>query len=443
MNVHMLLDFIQGFAIAACASIFYASHLEYRKAVRHWTIKAATWAAGSLYIMLGTFLRENLVGIMGPSNNSIQLTESIIVHTGPVYAIAVNALIIFSFHYLLCCTLFSGSLLRKLFITLMWYVIIIVVEPITLMLLEPFETSTPLIRDTLYYAINTSFLLLLALLFRRYRQMQQLLGGNRMFLLQCIVPICSCLYLSVYVYRSLQTDTLDIVMYLLAIIFIAVINAIIYVVFRQQQKFYKEKYENLLLVQDYQHREDYYGELEAHHREIRIMRHDIRNQLLAAYEKSDSGELKDLLAVLDEPPLVLTGNSGLNQLISAKMRRAKESGIRCDFNIELPQHMAFKQMDLGALVGNIMDNAIEACQHSQGERVFCLELLYQRHALVIRCENSTDGAAVTGQTRKEDKRNHGFGMLSIERIVHKYSGTMTVKNEGDNFILEILLWEPR
>jgi hypothetical protein len=79
----------------------------------------------------------------------------------------------------------------------------------------------------------------------------------------------------------------------------------------------------------------------------------------------------------------------------------KETGITCEFEIKCPETMKFSDSDLSSLIGNILDNAREACEHSSTRKYVQLKLVYFNHSLVGSCENSTDSKVTTLTTRKK------------------------------------------
>lgn len=358
------------------------------------------------------------------------------------YQPILNTLASFPYQLLGCVLLFQGSWLRKIWLTLIGYIGIIATETVAILVFLPLWSVEVIKQSSRVIAYAHLVLLLIcALLMKRCIGTIELLGSNRLFALQCVVPVSSLLFMLAYstsTIASFQT-----IFHISLTAFIVIVNFFVFFSFLQQQKYFKETYERILLSADYQHREEYYRELEEHQKEVHLIRHDLKNQLLAVRDENDMTELDSIIQTLDRKQLHFTENIGLNQLLGAKMRRARADDIHCDFNIRVPGQMGFSQVDIGALVGNIIDNAIEACLYCPGERVFSLELRYHKHTLIIRSQNSTDGTVTNGQTRKPDKENNGFGLLSIDKTVKKYNGTMTWEIRDSLFSLDILLWEPK
>ena len=111
-------------------------------------------------------------------------------------------------------------------------------------------------------------------------------------------------------------------------------------------------------------------------------------------------------------------------------------GEKLDF---MPAH------EIYALFGNILDNGIEAVRAlpDADMRVIKLKIIAQNEMLSIRQQNyTTSPLAFAGglpQTTKNDKKLHGYGVKSIDRIVKSYGGGCIFSTEDDIFTLDILL----
>ena len=107
--------------------------------------------------------------------------------------------------------------------------------------------------------------------------------------------------------------------------------------------------------------------------------------------------------------------------------------------------MAFMEvMDIFSLFGNILDNAIEHQSILEPEKRFIhLSVRSTNQLLLIHAENHLEGELVMRNgipvTTKEDKNYHGYGMLSIRRIVEKYGGSFSISTEDQLFQIDIIL----
>jgi len=90
--------------------------------------------------------------------------------------------------------------------------------------------------------------------------------------------------------------------------------------------------------------------------------------------------------------------------------------IEAKLDVKLPEILGITGTDLGVLFGNILDNAIEACESCKKEKWIDLFAVYENHGIVICCKNSCSETVMDLHTRKSDKRNHGFGLSSVNKL---------------------------
>lgn len=113
-----------------------------------------------------------------------------------------------------------------------------------------------------------------------------------------------------------------------------------------------------------------------------------------------------------------------------------------DYKATVPRELAVSDIDLCVVIGNLIDNAVEACEKVEPQHQFIrLYIGILRRQLYISVSNAT-GEAV----RKLDEEyittkrgNHGHGLKRINNIVNKYDGYINRKNEPGVFVTEIML----
>lgn len=269
-------------------------------------------------------------------------------------------------------------------------------------------------------------------------------GEKRFYLLQTTVPLLSALFFVLYPVFDGERSPEDDLRYFIIVLLFAAINCIHYVVFEFYQQAERKNYEQQLLNQVYVHREEYYCRMEQHQKEIRKIRHDLKNQLLAI--RADNPEIKNQVNVLlrdiqEQEETLFTKHQGLNLLLNNKYQRAKESSIQCSFEVKVPETIQFEAKDLGSLIGNAIDNAIEACQYCKENRYIALQLIYFNHMLVMTIENSFDGVVRELTTRKQIAYEHGFGTDSMRSVTQKYNGDMSYEFLENCFRLEVSIGE--
>ena len=183
---------------------------------------------------------------------------------------------------------------------------------------------------------------------------------------------------------------------------------------------------------------------------MRGWRHDYHNHLqsLKVYVQNDQKPQavsyldrleKDLESVDD---LIRTGNVAMDAILNSKLSLAKQRGIAVDYSAAVPQKLTVRDIDLCVIIGNLIDNAVEACDKIEDGRKFIrLYIGVLKDQLYISVTNAT-----TELVRKLDaeyvtkkRGNHGNGLKRINLAVEKYEGFVNRKNEPGVFVTEIML----
>ena len=197
----------------------------------------------------------------------------------------------------------------------------------------------------------------------------------------------------------------------------------------------------------------HYDEVENMYRTMRGWRHDYHNhiQAMKAYaELGKYGELIAYLGRLDEnlyqvDTVIKTGNLMMDAVLGSKLGLMKKRGIRTDVTVHVPKGMKLTDMELCVLVGNLLDNAIEACEEVEEEenrfiRIYMDTLQEQFYLSVMNGMNGRAQRKGTGfVSRKRSGGLPGFGLQRVDRIVEKYGGFLNRQTEEGGFATEILL----
>ena len=197
----------------------------------------------------------------------------------------------------------------------------------------------------------------------------------------------------------------------------------------------------------------HYDEVENMYRTMRGWRHDYHNhiQAMKAYaELGKYGELIAYLGRLDEnlyqvDTVIKTGNLMMDAVLGSKLGLMKKRGIRTDVTVHVPKGMKLTDMELCVLVGNLLDNAIEACEEVEEEenrfiRIYMDTLQEQFYLSVMNGMNGRAQRKGAGfVSRKRPDGLPGFGLQRVDRIVEKYGGYLNRQTEEGVFATEILL----
>ena len=166
--------------------------------------------------------------------------------------------------------------------------------------------------------------------------------------------------------------------------------------------------------------------------------HDLHNHIEAIYQCLNQGDIQEAVRYCEDlrtpvreiSQTVWTGDKALDYLISSKMSLAEQEHIKTKVNIEYPHNTNIRSVDLTTILGNLLDNALEAAEAAPDELRFLNFTIRRINAmLIIKVENGYGNAPAGNggelETTKEDKAAHGWGLKSVQTAADRYDGTIT------------------
>ena len=213
----------------------------------------------------------------------------------------------------------------------------------------------------------------------------------------------------------------------------------------------KERDEQLLQVKVEALEEKYQEMLKS-----RKVVHDMKNHLLALkkYDQERDWEglhqyLNELSDdMLDDSYQIWTGNRMLDMILNQKTKDAKEKETDMQIETEVFATLPFSDREIISLFGNVLDNALEACERIQDKKRWIkIKIKKKNHLLYIETSNAIKEMPVQNQkgfvSVKEDEILHGYGMKNIQDIVRKYDGIFRYKIYGEYLVCIISIYDIR
>lgn len=188
--------------------------------------------------------------------------------------------------------------------------------------------------------------------------------------------------------------------------------------------------------------------------EIRIMRHDLRHHIRIVNSLVDKGDMERLRSFVGEMErdqrlydnIVYSQNHVCDLVSHHAMLIATETNIRLSIRCGLPRSFWVSETDLCVLLGNLLENALNACQlQSSGTREIIMTCKVQAAEAYIVLENTYDEKMADSNARRDKaglSRSSGYGIPSIRNIADKYCGMATFKRNSGKYISSILLSKP-
>lgn len=210
----------------------------------------------------------------------------------------------------------------------------------------------------------------------------------------------------------------------------------------------KKTYLKLVNYQTEQSRR-HLDEVRSIHREMRGYKHDFRHHLQTLKGHIEAGEYDRALRYIDEldsdlvnlDTLLKTGNASADAILSAKISQAKSADIAVTIKAAIPEGLKISDVELSIVLGNLLDNAIEAAAKTREEKFIRIYIAPKGNMLYFSMLNSS-GA-------KQEKREglfssskdgfHGFGLRRAKAIIEEHGGWCKYNSEDDAFTTEFLV----
>lgn len=234
-------------------------------------------------------------------------------------------------------------------------------------------------------------------------------------------------------------------------IFVTIINLAVFglVILRKYHAYTKQI---SLMYQKY-YEEEYQARQNKteHQKELDRLRHDWKNHVntvQAMWEKGETDRAVQYVAGLAEENkantyTILSGNEVADAILNLKYETAKDAGIDFSFKGDLTCLSAIEPVDICVLLGNALDNALEACGKGQAESRIAVTATENQGMLLLTIENMLHAPIVLKNNRpvtsKKNPSEHGFGVLGMEHVARKYQGDLRFEIVGDTFKVQVML----
>lgn len=186
-------------------------------------------------------------------------------------------------------------------------------------------------------------------------------------------------------------------------------------------------------------------------KEMKTLRHDIKNQLLTILQYANEGKcnsIKDYVNVLtnNHMPNILnyisTENAAFDAVINSKIAVCNQKNIFIEVNVKQNTEINITETEIAILFGNLLDNAIEAAGETDEKRI-TVEIQRNAEYLIILISNSIKQPVLKNnknlETSKENKDLHGIGIKSVKNIVEKHNGMIQFYEEQNEFCCHIMI----
>lgn len=261
------------------------------------------------------------------------------------------------------------------------------------------------------------------------------------------IPLMLCNLSSIFILFVQYTTFIDNGKYstfVITTICMLIINIVVCGYTEIVKKSYELQQKEICMQEQLAHQEIYYQDVISRQDEFRALWHDIKKYMLAMenlVSKNDQSEAQNQLTTLKNKfsnleQLVYTGNSIADGILNYGSNKARSLGISINFDLWLDTELNISPVDLYIIIGNTMDNAIEACDvfpADQKPSISCT-LRQKNHVLLYEISNPIPQVSV-----KKAGDIHGYGLENVKECVNRNNGFISVKTENDTFCVSITL----
>ena len=195
-----------------------------------------------------------------------------------------------------------------------------------------------------------------------------------------------------------------------------------------------------------------FAKIEEQNIEVRRFKHDIDFELVKLNEYAENGNLNDILlhiaemredfATRSQIEWVETGINELNANLLTLATMPEYKDIKLKWSGGIPDNIKISSRDRSLLFSNLFKNAFEAASKCDDEKYIHVKVVSRKNKLKIKIKNNFTGEIKEYPkgsfiTTKEDKLNHGFGTMTIKKIVEKYNGSISFEYENNEFKVTI------
>ena len=210
----------------------------------------------------------------------------------------------------------------------------------------------------------------------------------------------------------------------------------------------KKTYLKLVEMQEEQAKR-HLEEVRSIHSEMRGYKHDFHHHLQAIRGQLEAGKIDRAIAYIDRldetlksmDTLLKTGNVTVDAILSTKIANAKAEGISVTVDANIPDSLTLTDLEISIIIGNLLDNAIEACRNADGEKFIRLSLHMKGKMLYFYMLNSAGAKKQKlGSLFKTSKGGaHGFGLHRAETVLNEHGGWVKYNSEDGAFTSEFLV----
>ena len=235
--------------------------------------------------------------------------------------------------------------------------------------------------------------------------------------------------------------------FVFANMFLILSNTITFEIIHNQNKLTKSEYELKLLKDNINEQTKHYVNLQSSHEEIRQLRHNLRSICIGTIAELKSGKIENAILELQNSiditerssKAIDTGHPSIDAIVENKLNKCDELKISTNISYQYAEPITINEIEIAVIIGNILDNAIEACQKvTDINKEIWGSITVDKQNIIINIKNTAESSNNL-KTSKADKKSHGYGLKSITHIAKKYNGYAKFLFDNNIFTSYVIL----
>lgn len=342
--------------------------------------------------------------------------------------------------------IYKGTIIKKIVAVFSSVALGIVVEDIVWRFCTYFDLSE---KMGLFAALIPSIILILLILLIEYFFA---IEKNKYITKESYINILLVLLCNVIlIYILTSSEEVEHLKAMWALIMICLIDISTFWLHNKVNEVYREKLEHQIMEEQILMYQKQFQIIKQSQNKIDSIQHDMKNHMLLInsylenkkYAAAES-YLKDIQNYISVPErYVDTGNQELDAILNYFLDKADKIHCKIETKITVPDCTLISEFDLNMLLGNLLDNALEALEKTE-EKYLYIGISYHKGMMLINIKNSFDGIldknGNTYYSRKKDMGKHGIGLRNIKEIVQKYNGEINIGAVEKMFNINIILY---
>lgn len=348
--------------------------------------------------------------------------------------------------------IYSQPLGVKLIISLLSCIFSCIFEVLALNLMMSLNPSMAETNPVIGNLISSLFLFWLALLLKKFIHKDGLHTIRFIHWIAIIVFPVGSIALILMIIRSEYSMVNSNV----AMIVLFLFNILVFYLYEEIASAYQKDYTRKIELQSAAANDNLLQLIDEGNLRLQALRHDLNNHITAIYHLVNDRDTEKALHYLgrlaniaeDSTEFSRSGNTVIDSILNYKLGAAQRLGAEISLKVQIPYDLPIDQIDAWTILGNLMNNALEALKEAD-KKVLEIHILYSLGMLYISIKNSYSGArnrvleksgTSSYLTTKPNAEAHGFGLKNVQEYAEKYDGELTIEDDGSFFTASVLLY---